>query len=113
MFERHVTELPRPPHLVADAPIPDLERFRAPLRRPEPAHRRARGSIAVLELGRRRIGIAKTGVHRDPRLRLHQLAEPDEFVHPEIVVFDPGPGRVRPWADAGRGRPHRRASRSR
>jgi hypothetical protein len=65
------------------------------MRGSEFAHECVWSSVAVFELSRRRISIAKTGVHRDPWLRVHQFAEPDELVHPKVIVLDARPGGVR------------------
>ncbi len=95
MIEHHVPQLPRAPHLVADAPVLHPERLGGAVFDAPAAPQGLRRPVAVLELRGGGVGVAKPRVHRDPGLGLDQPAEAHELVHAEIVVLDAGPGRIR------------------
>ena len=96
LAQLHIAELPVPPHLIADAPPLDAERFRVAVGGTGFAHEGVRGAIGVFHLGRGRISVAETGVHRDHRLGSDQVAQVNELIHAHVVRLDAGPRGIRP-----------------
>ena len=96
----HVAELPGPPHLIADAPLLHVPRFRVAVGGTQFSHWSVGGAVDILELGGAGIGVAEAGVHRDDRFGVDGPAEADELVHAEVVVFDARPGGVLAWRAA-------------
>jgi hypothetical protein len=96
VVQTHKAQLPRAEHLIAHAPVLDVDGLgRAILRTPRAADRVCR-CVAVLELLRGRVVVAKSRICGDHRLCTHRPAETDELVDADVVVFDTGPGRVLP-----------------
>ncbi len=89
---RHVANLPRPVHLVAQTPVPDLVGLRVPMLAPQIAPACAFGDVTVLDIGRGGFGRAGAEVRSKQRLGSNQAAPFDEFISAELIRFDGIPG---------------------
>ena len=88
--------LPRPIHLVAEAPELYAMRLLPAVRAAEIGQRGAAGMVAVLHQRPRRIAAARAEVHRQHRLDVGGAAPVDEFVGAEPVRLGGHPGQVEP-----------------
>ena len=90
--------LPRPIHLVAEAPVLDAERFGAAVRLAQIAPRAAGWAVDVFDEVARMIEPARTKIDRQHHLCACGLAPVSELVHADLV----GLGRVPREVESGR-----------
>ena len=93
-----VADLPRPIHLVAEAPVLDAERFGAAVRLAQVAPCAASWAVDVFDEVARVIEPARTEIDRQHHLRACGLAPFGELVHADLV----GLGRVPREVESGR-----------
>ena len=92
--ERPHAELPLAPGLVADAPVLDAVGLGMAVLRAQAAHPRGRRAVRVLDVLRRRPGVAEAGVDGDVRLHAEQTAQRHELVRADVVGLDRVPGGI-------------------
>ena len=88
--------LPRPVHLVAEAPELDVVRLVPAVLAAQIGQRRAARMVAVLDQVARRIAAARAEIDRQHRLDARGAAPVDEFVGAELVGLGRHPGEVEP-----------------
>ncbi len=101
-----VAELPRPVHLVAEAPHPHVERQVAPVAAAQLARRRPPGDVRVLEQVEGLGHAAGPEVDREHELRAHLFEPAGELVQPHLVRLGGVPREVEATG-APLTRPHR------
>ncbi len=94
LVELHETELPPTPHLVADTPVFDGERFSVSILDSPRAADRVDRAVAVVDLLSGGIVIAESGVGGDHRLGVDLTTKVDEFVDADVVMLDSGPSGI-------------------
>ena len=88
--------LPRPIHLIAEAPEFHAVRLFPAVRAAQIGQRRAAGMVAVFHQRARRVAAARAEVDRQHRLDVGGTAPVDEFVGAELVGLGRHPGEVEP-----------------
>ena len=95
--------LPRPVHLVAEAPELHAMRLVPAVRAAQLRKRRAAGVVAVLDHVAGRIAAARAEIDRQHRLDVRGAAPVDELVGAELVGLGRHPGEVEPARPLGDG----------
>ena len=91
-----VADLPRPVHLVAEAPVLDRERLGAAVLLAQVAPGAAGRAVDVFDEIARLIEPARAEIDRQHHLRIGGFAPLREFVHPDRVGLGRMPGEVEP-----------------
>ena len=91
-----VADLPRPVHLVAEAPQPDVVRLRAAMTAPQVGPVRAAGQVAVLHQVGRGLDAPGAQVDRHHRRQAVALGPGQELVGADLVALDRPPREVEP-----------------
>jgi hypothetical protein len=94
LARRHVAHLPRPVHLVAEAPVAHVVRLRVPVRAAQLAPLRSLVEVAVFNVGDRHFRRAGAEIERQQRLGADQAAPFDEFIGAELVRLERIPGAL-------------------
>ena len=89
-------DLPRPVHLVAEAPELDVVRLLVAVRAAQIRVMRAAGMIAVLEELARFVRPARSEVHGEHRLHIGHATPIDEFVRAELIGLGRSPREIQP-----------------
>src|SRR5262249_45145805 len=94
LLEGHRAKLPIAPGLVADSPELDAVRLAMAVGRPQPAHGRGLGTVAIGDPMGSRVRVAEARVDGDVGLDAQQPAQSHEFVRADVVWLHDAPGVV-------------------